>query len=144
MIINVQFDTTVVSDAAALGRLFGNQEDAKFVPAPTAEAPVSAPQAAAPAPKAPAKPKATPKPTPAAEPVVEEDLVGEEVDYVALRKQAVDRATALVSNKRSAEVKSALVALGAELGTELKRVGDVPNESLQAFLEAVAEEESVV
>jgi len=132
MFVQITLDTSNPADNAALDRLF-NSGTPTTTTTVVSDAPVAAPQAPAPAPKAAAKPKPQPK----VEPVVEEpaeDLLGGEdaVDYAALRKAAVDAATVLVSSEGPARLKEALTGIGA------KRVSEVPDEKLEAFIAAIA------
>lgn len=108
-----------------------NPEDAKFwanlLKGGEANAAAQAPETPAPAPKAAAKPKAAaPKPEPAPAPA--EDLVEGSAE---LREQVVNVATELVSKGQSAKVREALAAL------EAKRVSDLGDDQLEAFLTAV-------
>lgn len=121
--ITIQLDTEYGEDNDLIARLFGVAPKAVQISHAAPASPVpAAPQAPAPAPKA--------APQPKAEPVVEEpveDLLGGE-DFEALRKRAVDAATVLVSKTRSADVREILTGLGA------KRVGDLTDEQLEAFV----------
>lgn len=131
-LVTVQLNTDVPEEKAALTQLFGGG----FVAAvQKTTAPVTVPsEAPAPAPKAAAKPKPQPKvetPPPAPEEPAE-DLLGDGPDYAALRKAAVDAATVLVSSEGPARLKEALTGIGA------KRVSEVPDEKLEAFIAAIA------
>ncbi len=127
-LVTVQLNTEVPEEKAALAQLFGGG----FVAAvQNTAAPVTVPsQVPAPAPKAKVTPKVTPKP----EPVVEEpaeDLLGG-VDYAAQRQASIDAATVLVTNGEQQKVKDALASLS------VKRVGELADHQLEAFLAAVA------
>lgn len=129
MLVRIDFDSSDPADNAALSRLFGVvTSPVVSVTTAVAEEPVKAP---APAPKAAAKPKATPKAEPVVETPAEDDLLGGS-DPAALREQAVQKATELVTSGQSAKVREALTGFG------VKRVSDLADDQLEGFLEVVA------
>lgn len=77
---------------------------------------------------APAAAKAAPKAAPAAP--VEEDLLGGSTG--ATMDDAVELATKFVSEGKAADVKAALATVGAA------RVGEISDENLQAFVDALS------
>lgn len=88
------------------------------------EATEEAPEPEAPAPAKPAAKKAAPKPDP--EPEVEENLIGgDDGPTVA---DAVQKATLMVSEGKSAQVKAALAAVGAN------RVSEMPEDKVVEFI----------
>ena len=122
-LVTIVLDTTDPADKQALTQLFGSD----FVKVADKEPAVTVVRHEAPAAKAKA---ATPKPKP--EPVKEEpaeDLISGGPD---LREQAVQKATELVTSGKSATVREALGTLGA------KRVSDLADDQLEAFLAAVS------
>lgn len=124
-LVTIVLDTTDPADKQALTQLFGSD----FVKVADKEPAVTVVRHEAPAAKAPAK-AAAPKPKP--EPVKEEpaeDLISGGPD---LREQAVQKATELVTGGKSATVREALGTLGA------KRVSDLADDQLEAFLAAVS------
>ena len=93
--------------------------------------PVEEPKPATPKParKAPA-----PKPSPVEEPEVEDEVEAEDEDLLGggvTLQDAIDRATELVSEGKAAQVKAALAKVGA------KRVSDIKQDSLKAFVDAL-------
>lgn len=128
-VVTIVLDTSVPQDKEALTQLFGpdfakvassSKEEVKVV---QHTPPAKDPEKVA----APPKTKAAPKPPPRAE--AWEDLISGGAD---LREQAVQKATELVTSGKSSAVREALAGLDA------KRVGDLADDQLEAFLAALA------
>lgn len=117
-----QTDTVVSVDGSTI---VPAPAPAKAAPrkAPAKTAPVAAPPVAAP------PVVATPEPTPVEEPAADdddmEDVLG--TAFEPTLKDAISRATALVSQSRMAEVKAALAKVGA------KKVTEVPEDKVPAL-----------
>lgn len=113
-------DELNATDRAVLQALLGN--DAPAAKAPVAEQPAAKPaakKATSAAKKAAAKPEPTPEPEEAES--ADEDLLGD--DEAPTMADAVELATELVSDGRSADVKAALAEAGAKRVSELKGAG---------------------
>lgn len=120
--MQITIDTNNISatDRSILEHILGKKTTVQPVEEPK-------PATSKPARKAPA-----PKPAPVEEPEVEdeaedEDLLGGGVTL----QDAIDRATELVSEGKAAQVKAALAKVGA------KRVSDIKQDSLKAFVDAL-------
>lgn len=112
-------DELNTTDRAVLQALLGSDVP---VAAPVADPPAAkapAKKAASGAKKAAAKPEPTPEPEEAES--ADEDLLGD--DEAPTMADAVELATELVSDGRSADVKAALAEVGAKRVSELKGAG---------------------
>ena len=141
MIIQITIDTTTLTteDAAVLAALLPGVKPAATetlkTPAPVAKPVAKATPAAKPVAKPVARPAA--KATPVEEPVAEEEpaIEEQEEDVVGVAAptmaDAVERASKLVSQNKTAGVKAALTDIG------VRRVSELKDDQIKEFLDAV-------